>query len=439
MDRLLVMVLMVTAISWAESRFNCPADATAGMTKCSFHVTESIPVGLKFRSGSRVFNSTSQQLKQLVSTAQHRLDIAVFYFTLMGTDVMPDAGPSSAEGEELLAAIVEAIRRGVKTRIAVDSGSNLSSASDLDQMREAGAEIRPVNLTRLLGSGVLHTKFLVADGHSFYIGSANMDWRSMSQVKEAGVTVRFCPVLALDLLKIFDVYWMLGQSDSRIPETWPDELRTDINIQSPVDVKLGGTFSDVFIASSPPSFNPNGRTNDIQALVSVIDGAKKFINIAVMDYFPTFLYQKTAVFWPVIDDALKRAAIERGVRVRLMASRWSHTRKSMSVYLRSLDSFRSLGPRGRIQVKTFVVPTIGPDQARIPFARVNHNKYMVTDESAYIGTSNWSADYFVNTAGVSFVSREKFGSCYRNDSLRESLVQLFDRDWNSGYAEDLTN
>lgn len=25
---------------------------------------------------------------------------------------------------------------------------------------------------------------------------------------------------------------------------------------------------------------------------------------------------------------------------------------------------------------------------------------MVTDESAYIGTSNWSGDYFTNTAGV---------------------------------------
>ena len=374
----------------------------------------------------------------MVTTARDRLDIAAFYLTLIGTDVLPDPGESSGEGEELLRSIIDAARRGVKTRIAVND-DGLSSPSDTEQLRAAGAEIRAVNFTRLLGAGVLHTKFLVADGQSFYVGSANMDWRSLTQVKEAGVTVRKCPVLAQDLLKVFEVYWILGEGDSQIPDRWPPALSTDIGLQTPLRVNLGGTQSDVFIASAPRSFNPIGRTNDIDALISVVDGAKKFINIAVMDYFPTFLYGRSPSFWPVIDDALRRAAIERGVRIRLLASKWSHTRKEMFAFLNSLNSFRQLSPRGRIQAKVFVVPTIGPDQARIPFARVNHNKYMVTDESAYIGTSNWSADYFVNTAGVSLVSREGSGSCYRNDSLRESLLHLFDRDWYSGYAQDLTN
>jgi phospholipase D3/4 len=34
--------------------------------------------------------------------------------------------------------------------------------------------------------------------------------------------------------------------------------------------------------------------------------------------------------------------------------------------------------------KWFKVPST-PEQAKIPFARVNHNKYMVTDNAAYIG------------------------------------------------------
>ena len=33
----------------------------------------------------------------------------------------------------------------------------------------------------------------------------------------------------------------------------------------------------------------------------------------------------------------------------------------------------------------FQVPSFTPDQAAIPFARVNHNKYMVTEKVAYIG------------------------------------------------------
>lgn len=36
--------------------------------------------------------------------------------------------------------------------------------------------------------------------------------------------------------------------------------------------------------------------------------------------------------------------------------------------------------------RLFVVPA-SPEQKEIPFARVNHNKYMVTDRVAYIGNA----------------------------------------------------
>ena len=52
------------------------------------------------------------------------------------------------------------------------------------------------------------------------------------------------------------------------------------------------------------------------------------------------------------------------------------------------------------RVRLFTVPSFSPGQAAIPFARVNHNKYLVTDKTAYIGTSNWSADYFISTGGI---------------------------------------
>ena len=37
------------------------------------------------------------------------------------------------------------------------------------------------------------------------------------------------------------------------------------------------------------------------------------------------------------------------------------------------------------QQKLFVVPKYTDEQRDIPFGRVNHNKYMVTDRVAYIG------------------------------------------------------
>ena len=58
-----------------------------------------------------------------------------------------------------------------------------------------GADVRVVDMKRLLGSGILHTKFIIADNRSFYLGSANMDWRSLTQVCMSTVnrgSVRYC-------------------------------------------------------------------------------------------------------------------------------------------------------------------------------------------------------------------------------------------------------
>lgn len=42
--------------------------------------------------------------------------------------------------------------------------------------------------------------------------------------------------------------------------------------------------------SSPPPFSPKGRTHDIDALLNTISSAKRFVYIAVMDYFPLKIY-----------------------------------------------------------------------------------------------------------------------------------------------------
>lgn len=78
-----------------------------------------------------------------------------------------------------------------------------------------------------------------------------------------------------------------------------------------------------------------------------------------------------------------------------------------------------------------------PDQNKIPFGRVNHNKYMVTDITAYIGTSNWSGDYFIDTAGIGLVMQDTQHQRMENDTtIRSELASVFERDWNSKYAID---
>ena len=410
------------------------AESGANGTDCRADIVESIPIGLTFNS-SIASNSTFDALMNLIGSATKSIDIASFYWTLLGTDVMPNPDQSSLEGKQLLDALINSKARSVRIRIAVNDDTDTENNTDL-QLLARVANIRRVNFTRLVGAGVLHTKFIIVDGIHFYLGSANMDWRSLTQVKEMGIILRQCQPLATDLLKIFEVYWFLGEESARVPKYWPKQLSTQYNRSNPMLISFNQLQYKVFISSSPKSFCPNGRTNDIDAILSIIKSATKFIDIAVMDYFPQFLYSNGHHFWPLIDDALREAAIERRVSVRLMASHWNHTRHSMYTFLNSLAVFNDSKLFGAdIKVKLFYVP-FTPSQAEIPFSRVNHNKYMVTDKTAYIGTSNWSADYFVNTGGVGIAitpaQNQSDGS-----NLRDQLEAVFDRDWHSSYAKSV--
>ena len=58
---------------------------------------------------------------------------------------------------------------------------------------------------------------------------------------------------------------------------------------------------------------------------------------------------------------------------------------------------------------------------------------MVTESVAYIGTSNWSADYFVNTGGIGYVINETD----TGDTVRARLQAVFERNWNSTYTTPL--
>ena len=50
-----------------------------------------------------------------------------------------------------------------------------------------------------------------------------------------------------------------------------------------------------YLSSSPPPLSPEGREEDIDAILKVIRGAKRFVHIAVMDFVPMFLYDRRRV------------------------------------------------------------------------------------------------------------------------------------------------
>lgn len=73
--------------------------------------------------------------------------------------------------------------RGVHIRVVQTSPEGGFSDNDSLVLANDGIiELRNINITALIGAGILHTKLWIVDGEHFYVGSANMDWRSLTQV-----------------------------------------------------------------------------------------------------------------------------------------------------------------------------------------------------------------------------------------------------------------
>ncbi|XP_054453036.1 5'-3' exonuclease PLD3 isoform X2 [Anoplopoma fimbria] len=401
-------------------------------TDCRVQLVESIPVGL-YQSSPSPRGSIADSWLRLLDKANSSVQIAAFYLTLRGDEL---ADSSDSQGRMVFEQLKQLKSKGVNLQIAVNAPQ--SSTEDTAQLAAAGAEVREVDLGAVTG-GIVHTKLWVVDQKHFYLGSANMDWRSLSQVKEVGLSVEDCSCLAQDASRVFGVYWSIGgAANGSLPPYWPARLSALSSSQNPLRLKFNGVPAQVYLSSAPPQISARGRSDDLSTILSVIDDAQRFIHISVMDYLPLSQYTEPLRFWPAIDSALRAAACTRDVQVRLLVSCWKHSPAPMFPFLQSLLALNRPQLKCDIDVKIFTVPSTA-EQMKIPFARVNHAKYMVTDRVVYIGTSNWSQNYFTQTAGVGLVVNQT-GSVVEKgqETLQSQAEELFLRDWTSEYASSLS-
>uniref|UniRef100_A0A4W6FV52 Phospholipase D family, member 7 n=1 Tax=Lates calcarifer TaxID=8187 RepID=A0A4W6FV52_LATCA len=380
-------------------------------TDCRVHLVESIPVGL-YQSSPMSRQSIADSWLHLLDKANSSVHIAAFYFTLRGAD-LESTDSSDSQGQKVFEHLKRLESKGVKLQIAVNAPQ--TSTKDTAELAATGAEVREVDLKAVTG-GIVHTKLWVVDQKHFYLGSANMDWRSLSQVKEVGLAVEDCSCLAQDAFRIFGVYWSIGGANNgSLPPYWPARLSALSSSQNPLHLKFNGVPAQVYLSSAPPQISARGRSDDLATILTVISDAQKFIYISVMDYLP----------------------LSQGVQVRLMVSCWEHSPAAMFTFLQSLLVLNRPPLKCDIDIKIFTVPST-PEQMKILFARVNHAKYMVTDRVVYIGTSNWSENYFTQTAGVGLVVNQTGSEVGKGQqTLQSQAEELFLRDWRSQYASTL--
>ena len=209
------------------------------------------------------------------------------------------------------------------------------------------------------------------------------------------------------------------------------------------------------------------RTFDEDGIIYTMNNAQKSICISVMDFCPSSIYfEGYQVWWSKFTDAILNAVITRKLDVKILVSKWAYSAHIQEKYLQNLlntsktcqiaekDSnwSGSLGPDtnncgtpsscfpgpikcGTLEIKEIKLPgwqkTQGTNPKYTNHSRVNHTKYLVTDQRANIGTSNWTWGYFYNTAGSSFNTNDK--------EVVNDLQNIFTRDWNSQYAHNLGN
>nr|CDS30548.1 phospholipase d3 [Hymenolepis microstoma] len=402
---------------------------------CSAYLAESLPEGVIYPPSAPSLISTSFAWDSLIFQAKHNISIASFYWTMLRDDVYNSS--SAYQGEKIFNKLLE---KSKEINVTIVTSGPQATNNDLDQLIAAGAKVKYLDVTKLLTAGVQHAKLWTVDNQHGYIGSANMDWRALTQVKELGIFFKGCPRLASDLSKIIGAFGHVAEPGIVFPINWTSEFTTTYNRTNPMKLLLNGVPASVYISMSPPAFRPPEREDDLDTIIHIIDSAQSFVYVAVMEFQALVKYYsgKPDAYWPDLSNALIRASLERGVEVRILVSHWAHTSPKLRHFMKAIRTLHGVNGAS-LRIRFFVVPVETPEQRAIPFARVNHNKYMVTDKTLYVGTSNWSGDYFKFTGGAGFVVEcdEDYLSSTGAKCLRKELEEVFLRDWNSVYTDEL--
>lgn len=331
---------------------------------------------------------------EMFDRAGKYIDIEEFYVTDKAGEPL----------EPVIAALRRAGERGVKVRFLIEKKFERNSAASLPLLTAIpNLELRVLEFSKVKDDGIIHAKFFVVDGREAFVGSQNFDWRALKHIRELGLRVAEPSVVAR-MAAVFEHDW---KAQALIAEGKPvPPLRAAPAAADPE--------ARVVLLGSPWAFDPDGVADSETELARLIGAAEKELAVELLDYAPL---TRKGRFYPPIDNAL-RAAAARGVKVKLLVSHWN-TAKPGVEWLKSL----ALVPG--VEVRVLTVPEAA--QGFIPFARVNHAKFMVVDgKTLWLGTSNWSGGYLDNSRNLELVVREP--------ALAAQAAAVHARAWDSAYA-----
>jgi phosphatidylserine/phosphatidylglycerophosphate/cardiolipin synthase-like enzyme len=354
------------------------ADAPASAEAAPVELVETAPIETSLDHAD--IPEAADVWRALIAGARHTIDLAEFYVT-------------SAPGSRLvpvLDALVAAAARGVRVRLVVDDGFAKHESATLAELAATGKlEIRRLDMHARAG-GILHAKYFIVDGVDAYLGSQNLDWRSLTHIQELGVRLH-SRALAGALADVFATDWALaggGDAAARVHAHAADRY--------PLVVGAGKARMELTPVASPRGWLPDESLWELPRLIALVDGARKSVRVQVLTERSDEL-----------EAALERAAA-RGVTVELIVADWCKRKGCV-------EGLQRLARVPNLRVAFLDIPPWSG--GFLPYARVAHAKYLVVDgERAWVGTSN-------------------VGLIIAGGALPARLDAFFVDNWKSAYAE----
>ncbi|KAG9149124.1 hypothetical protein Leryth_010714 [Lithospermum erythrorhizon] len=461
---ILLFVITSSQLIWETSAFPHPHSSSdiiktiKNDKKCRAWLVQSIPTDMPHLSHVPGVLSTADVLRWLAGNSSKSLDIIAQYWSLIAHPHDPRSGDygysdddmkkfGADEGFQVYKAIEKAADRNISIRRGWWGGEELifdttpEAAYIFPSVRRVnflllkfesnieGVDVRKIivhsgvypdyteepsklasgrpnveSVTLLFkdwwGSGVVHAKVWISDHQDVYIGSANNDWKSLTQVKELGIYVVGCPKVVKHVETYYDNLWKLGhlnasshtkpvrdeqwQIDRPVP-CWSHFLHSSERCRSPLPEYVeiphvagypvlsdpfsfkipietpGGNISTLqphlsYLSFAPPELLFGKFQSDEHAWVETIKSVtfRGTVRINTMDWLGQSGYAKQTVFWSTLSSAVSEFAtfalslllwknfsfsmvvFSKQANVRILVAYWAHFIDNTDEYLKSL-------------------------------------------------------------------------------------------------------
>ena len=161
----------------------------------TFGLVESIPEETILDNPN--IRNTHEVWLEMINSAKYQINIEQFYITSQKGEML----------EDVLNAIVDAAKRGVKVNIIVDSKFFQTYPDDVSWLEAQSPNITKhvIDFGRLAG-GIQHAKFFMIDTTEMFMGSQNFDWRAINHIHELGVRIEV-PAIVKMYNSLFNSDW----------------------------------------------------------------------------------------------------------------------------------------------------------------------------------------------------------------------------------------